>query len=141
MNRRTLRVLTGLAVTAVALSTLQFPAQAINTQATQPVEAPGHRDPGEAQARKHDDLPHPLGQKQRALREKATEQRIKGTAKIESRGGRRVINLGKGRFVQYAVEREESIFTVLSEFGTKSRGLKPRSASHVAALAGVNFPA
>jgi hypothetical protein len=38
----------------------------------------------------------------------------RGTARIETEGGQRVINVGKGRYVQYAVEREEAIFTILS---------------------------
>ena len=110
MKRRTLRVLTGVAATALAVSTLQIPAQAANS--------PSDRDPAAAQAKKSDDLKHPLGEKQRALREKAIQQVVKGTAQIETRGGQRVINLGKGEYVQYAVEREESILTILSEFGT-----------------------
>ena len=32
--------------------------------------------------------------------------------------GQQVINVGKGQYVQYAVNREESIFTILSDFGT-----------------------
>ena len=87
MKRRTLRVLTGVAVTALAVSTLQIPAQAAN--------APTDRDPAAAQAKKSDDLKSPLGEKQRALREEATQQLIKGTAKIETKGGQRVINVGK----------------------------------------------
>ena len=109
MKRRTLRVLAGVAVTALAVSIVQFPAQAAN--------APADRDPAAAQAKKSDDLKSPLGEKQKALREKATQQLIKGTAKIETKGGQRVINVGGGEYVQYAVEREESIFTVLSDFG------------------------
>ncbi|HYO20128.1 MAG TPA: protease, partial [Dermatophilaceae bacterium] len=116
MNRRNLRVLTGIAVSALAISTLQIPAQA--------AQAPVDRDPAAAQAKKQDDLKSPLGEKQRALREKATQQLIKGTAKIETKGGKRVINVGrdgksgKPKYVQYDVEREESIFTILSDFGT-----------------------
>jgi immune inhibitor A len=113
MKRRTLRVLTGVAATALAVSTLQIPAQAAN--------APSDRDPAAAQAKKSDDLKSPLGEKQRALREKAVQQVIKGTAKIETRGGQKVINLGSGEYVQYAVEREESIFTILSDFGTAAK--------------------
>jgi len=113
MKRRTLRVLTGVAVTALAVSTLQIPAQA--------ADVPSDRDPAAAQAKKSDDLRSPLGEKQRALREKAVQQVIKGTAKIETKGGQRVINLGSGEYVQYAVEREESIFTILSDFGTAAK--------------------
>jgi immune inhibitor A len=113
VKQRTLRVLTGVAVTAVALSTLQIPAQA--------AKAPPDRDPAAAQAKKSDDLLHPLGEKQRALRETATQQLIDGTAKIETKGGQRVINVAKGgkaKYVRYDVERTESIFTILSGFGT-----------------------
>ena len=115
MNRRTLQVLTGVAVTAVVVSTLQIPAQAAN--------APADRDPAAASAKKQDDLKSPLSDKARALREKAVQQVVKGTAKIETVAGKRVINLGKDskgktKYVQYDVQREESIFTILSDFGT-----------------------
>src|SRR5665647_439561 len=113
MKRRTLRVLTGVAATALAVSTLQIPAQAAN--------APSDRDPAAAQAKKSDDLKSPLSDKQRALREKAVQQVIKGTAKIETKGGQQVINLGSGEYVQYAVNREESIFTILSDFGDATK--------------------
>jgi len=110
MKRRTLRVLMGVAVTALAVSTLQIPAQAANS--------PSDRDPAAAQAKKSDDLKSPLSDKQRALRETAVQQVIKGTAKIETKGGQQVINVGKGQYVEYAVNREESIFTILADFGT-----------------------
>jgi len=115
VKRRNLRVLTGVAVTALAMSTLQIPAQA--------VPAPPDRDPAAAQAKKMDNLTSPLGEKQRALRETAVQQIVKGTAKLETRGGQQVINVGKdkhgkAKYVQYAVNREESVFTILSDFGT-----------------------
>ena len=120
MKRRTLRVLTGVAATALAVSTLQIPAQAANAP------TPPDRDPAAAQAKKQDNLKDPLGEKQRALREVATQQVIKGTAKIETKGGQRVINVGKdkegkSKYVQYAVNREESIFTILSDFGDATK--------------------
>jgi immune inhibitor A len=98
------------AVTALALSIVQVPTQA--------AQAPTDRDPAAAQAKKHDDLQHPLGERQRALRDVAVQQLVKGTAQIETKGGQRVIRVGKGKYVQYAVEREESIFTILSDFGS-----------------------
>ncbi len=115
VKRRNLRVLAGVAVLALAVSTVQISAQAAN--------APLDRDPAAAQAKKSDDLKSPLGEKQRALREKAVQQVIKGTAKIETVAGKRVINLGKDKggkphYVQYDVKREESILTILSDFGT-----------------------
>jgi len=108
-----LRVLTGVAVLALAVSIVQLPAQA--------ADVPTDRDPAAAQTKKQDDLSSPLSEKQRALRETAVQQVIKGTAKIEIRGGQRVINLGKGDYVQFAVEREESIFTILSDFGAPAK--------------------
>ena len=109
MKRPTLRVLTSVAVTALAVSIVQIPAQAAN--------APADRDPAAAQSAKSDDLKSPLSEKQRALRATAVQQVIKGTAKIETKGGQQVINVGKGQYVEYAVNREESIFTILSDFG------------------------
>ncbi len=98
MKRRTLRVLTGVAATALAVSIVQIPAQAANP--------PIDRDPAVAQASKSDDLKSPLGEKQRALRETAVQQVVKGTATIETKGGQQVIKVGKGQYVQYAVNRE-----------------------------------
>ena len=118
MKRRNLRVLTGVAVTALAMSTLQISAQAST--------APPDRDPAAAQAQKMDDLTSPLGEKQRALRETAVQQIVKGTAKMETRGGQQVINVGKDKrgkdkYVQYAVNREESVFTILADFGATAK--------------------
>jgi immune inhibitor A len=118
VKRRNLRVLTGVAVTALAISTLQIPAQA--------AKAPVDRDPAAAQAKKQDNLKDPLGDKQAALRKVATEQLIKGTAKVETKAGHRVINVGKdkegkSKYVQYAVERTESVFTILADFGTQTQ--------------------
>jgi immune inhibitor A len=92
---------------------MQIPAQAAN--------APTDRDPAATQAKKSDDLKSPLSEKQRALRETAVQQVIKGTAKIETKGGQQVINVGKGQYVEYAVNREESIFTILTDFGDASK--------------------
>ncbi len=79
--------------------------------------------------RKHD-LPNPLGDAQRKLREEAVTKLVNGEATTEVRGGQRVITLAggadadghkkKNRYVSYPVEREESIFTVLTDFGDKT---------------------
>jgi immune inhibitor A len=104
------------AVAAVALSMAPAQAQAIPVQ--------GDTEP-KAANRDHD-LPNPLGDAQRALRKEAVDKLVKGEATTETRGGQRVIKLegktkkgkkGKDRFVSYPVNREESIFTILSEFG------------------------
>ena len=123
MKRRHISVLSGVAVAAVALSMAPAQAQAIPAQ--------GDKEP-KAANREHD-LPNPLGDAQRALRKQAVDKLIKGEATTEMRGGQRVIKLAgnakapKGsiaaqdRFVSYPVEREESIFTVLTDFGTQTK--------------------
>ncbi|MDF2145923.1 immune inhibitor A domain-containing protein [Knoellia sp. p5-6-4] len=109
-------VLSGVAVAAVALSLAPAQSQAIPVQ--------GDKEP-KAANRDHD-LPNPLGDAARELRKEAVEKLVKGEATTETRGGQRVIKLaGKtdargqrtaDRYVSYPVEREESIFTILSSF-------------------------
>jgi immune inhibitor A len=105
------------------MSMASAPAQAAPVQ--------GDKEP-KANNRAHD-LPNPLGDAQRALREEAVQKLVKGEATTETRGGQRVIKLkgnakakkgskaAKDRFVSYPVEREEDIFTVLSDFGTQTK--------------------
>jgi immune inhibitor A len=59
------------------------------------------------------DLPSPLSDKQRALRAKALEMQL--TGKIPK--GAKVGQVAKGQYVQLAREGEDSIWTVLGEFG------------------------
>ena len=118
MKRRHVSVLSGVAVAAVALSMAPVQAQATPVQ--------GDKEP-KAANRAHD-LPNPLGDAQRALRKEAVEKLVKGEATTETRGGQRVIkikgnaNAPKGskaaqdRYVSYPVEREEDIFTILTDF-------------------------
>ncbi len=122
MRRRHMSVLSGVAIAAVAMSMASAPAQAT------PVA--GDQEP-KAANRAHD-LPNPLGDAQRALREEAIDKLIRGEATTEVRGRERVIKLAanpqakkgskaaRDRFVSYPVEREESIFTVLTDFGTQT---------------------
>jgi immune inhibitor A len=118
VKRRHISVLSGVAAAAVALCMAPAQAQAIPAQGDKEPKA-AHRD---------HDLPNPLGDAQRELRKEAIDKLIKGEATTEMRGGQRVIKLAgnkaanknskaaKDRFVSYPVEREESIFTILSEF-------------------------
>ncbi|EAP99397.1 putative secreted protease [Janibacter sp. HTCC2649] len=97
--------------------------------------APVAKD-AKASTQKKDDLPNPLGDAQRALRQDAINKLVKGEATTEIRGGQRVIKIAgddkaakgakgakgsKDRFVSYPVEREEDIFTILAEFGTQTK--------------------
>ncbi|MFC8504272.1 immune inhibitor A domain-containing protein [Pedococcus sp. NPDC057267] len=121
MKRRHLSVISGAATAAVALSVATAPAQA--------TPAPTANEP-KAANRSHD-LPNPLGDAQRALRKEAVEKLLKGEATTETRGGQRVIKVkgnakapkgskaSQDRYVSYPVEREEDIFTILTDFGDK----------------------
>lgn len=123
MTSRHSRALAALAGAALVVSLAPMGAQA--TQAAPPADGP-------SKAHQQDDLPNPLGDAQRTLRKEAIDKLIAGEATTEMRGGERVIKLAgnskapkgskaaKARYVSYPVEREESIFTILAEFGDKS---------------------
>jgi immune inhibitor A len=58
-----------------------------------------------------DDLPHPLGKQQRALRQTALQQRLRG------QGAGAIQQVEPGVFVEMAALDEDLIFTILGEFG------------------------
>jgi immune inhibitor A len=59
---------------------------------------------------KSDDLDHPLGAKQRALRQEALQ------AKLNGKAYGRTYEVARGQFVELERQGEDSIFTVLGEF-------------------------
>lgn len=59
-----------------------------------------------------DNLQHPLGKQQWGLRQMALQQRLQG---VEADNG--IMRLGVGRYVELEREDEDSIWTVLGEFG------------------------
>jgi immune inhibitor A len=60
---------------------------------------------------KSDDLRHPLGDRQRALRQRALQDKLRGKAVGK------VHQVAAGQYVELAREGEDSIWTVLGEFG------------------------
>jgi immune inhibitor A len=76
------------------------------------IAAPDHE---KAQQGRSDDLPHPLAQKQRALRAKGLEMMLKG--KATPTGKNKVVQVAKGQYVELARERTEKVFVVIVEFG------------------------
>ncbi|BCJ43898.1 protease [Actinoplanes ianthinogenes] len=78
-----------------------------------------------------DDLPNPLEEKRRALREEAVSQVVSGESKVEYRNGSPVVNLGKtygnggfghpgkNQYVELAREKTDKIFVILTEFGNE----------------------
>ena len=75
--------------------------------------APG-QDADPAKGGKHD-LDHPLGTKQRELRATALEMKLKG----KFPAGAKVGKVANGQYVELAREGEDSIWTLLGEFGTQ----------------------
>ena len=119
MKKWSWRVASGVAVSALAFGALQAPAQA----------APPANDPDAAAASQPDNLPNPFAEQAAAQRADAVDKLLKGQATLEMRGGQRVIKVAKNpadpnskdKFVLYDVNREEDIFTILTDFGTQTR--------------------
>lgn len=126
MRKRHVGVVSGVAIAALALTLAPSTAQAGSSPATGPDGAIKFRPGGDA-------LPNPLADAQMKLREDAMAKLLTGEATLEGSGANRVIKIpgstkpeargtaaAKGRWVWYPVTREESIFSVLTEFGTKT---------------------
>jgi immune inhibitor A len=75
--------------------------------------APAENAP-EAAPRVHD-LPNPLGDQQRAQRAAGLEKVLTGEA--TAKGANQVVHLGRGKYVELALEDTDAIWTVLGEFG------------------------
>jgi immune inhibitor A len=64
---------------------------------------------------KSDNAEHPLGKKQADLRKQALHKVIKGQA--QGKGKNKVVQVAKGQFVELARQGEDSIFTIVGQFG------------------------
>jgi immune inhibitor A len=115
----------GLAVGALVVTGLTAPMQA---QATPAAPTPVSADP--AQASRPDNLPNPLADAQAAKTKDAVTKLIKGEATTTTINGNRVIEVkttakngkaGTSKYVNYPVNREEDIFTILTDFGTQTK--------------------
>ena len=127
MNKRHWSAVSGLAVGALVVTGLTAPMQA---QATPAAPAPVSGDPAAAQASRPDNLPNPLAEAQAAETKDAVTKLLKGEATTKTINGNRVIEVkttakdgkaGKSKYVNYPVNREEDIFTVLTDFGDPDR--------------------
>ncbi len=127
MNRRHWSAVSGLAAGALVVAGLSAPVHA--GAATQPGPV-ASVDPAANQASRPDNLPNPLAEAQAKLRQEAVTQLVKGEASTRVINGNRVIEVKakgkdksgkpkKSKFVNYPVNREEDIFTILTDFGTK----------------------
>ncbi len=106
-------LLAGTAALALGLSAL--PAQAVQSndspQATRTARS------------KPDNRPGPQTEKQQRLKKKALAMLDSGDARLEPQaGGGSTVALADGSFVEFPIEKEDEIFTILSEFGTTGSG-------------------
>jgi immune inhibitor A len=111
------RLLAGVAGAAViALPGLVFAAPASS--------APPSGSPDPASSRGSDNLTSPLSDKQSAERQRAQEMVLSGEA--TPKGKNKVVKIAPGQYVELARQDEDSIFTVLGEFGdTESPSTDP----------------
>jgi immune inhibitor A len=120
VNKRHWSAASGLAVGALVVTGLSVPMQA---QASQASGAPSSGDP--AKTTRTDNFPTTLGDAQAKLTQDAVKQLVTGDATTTTVKGNRVIKLeakdrkGQTRYVNYPTEREEDIFTILTDFGDK----------------------
>ena len=98
-------------------------------QAAPPVDpAPAVRS-GEPASSQIDDLPNPLEDKRRALREQAVSDVVSGKAKPVTKNGSKVVKVGhtkggpgkhgKDQYVELDNQRTDRIFVILAEFGNE----------------------
>ncbi len=76
-----------------------------------PLQAPLTLPPGRDAASRHDDRAHPKGDAQRALKQRALEARLAGKTSGKTH------RVAKGQYVELEREGEDSIWTVIGEFG------------------------
>jgi immune inhibitor A len=119
VNKRQWSAVSGLAVGALVVAGLSAPAHAQESVAAQ---APASGDP--AAAARPDNLPNPLAEAQAEARQDAVKKLVTGKATTKTINGNRVIAVqaanGGTKYVNYPVNREEDIFTVLVDFGDQT---------------------
>ena len=133
MNKRHWSAASGLAVGALVVTGLTVPMQA---QAASGGGAPTSSDP--AAASRPDNLPNPLADAAAAERKDAVSKLVRGEASTKVINGNRVIEVKskgkdakgkakKSKYIDYPVQREEDIFTVLVDFGDQ---INPNTLGH-----------
>ncbi|MFE3824167.1 immune inhibitor A domain-containing protein [Streptomyces sp. NPDC059092] len=120
-NRRARRVsavlvaLAATAATASAFTTAQ--AQDHPASASSAPSGVERHDPAPQKGQVDHDLDGPFSKQQSKQREAALQQVISGDAKVEKRGGSKVVKLDDKKYVELGREKTDKIFTILVEFG------------------------
>ncbi|HET7194628.1 MAG TPA: immune inhibitor A domain-containing protein [Nocardioides sp.] len=108
-------LLAGTAALALSITMLQ-PAQA-NPFVRSPQEG------GAAVKSKPDNRPGPKTKQQQRLREKALTMLDNGSAQLKAQpGGGSTVQLADGKFVEFPIDKQDKVFTILSEFGDQGSG-------------------
>jgi immune inhibitor A len=102
-------------------------ALALSITVLQPAEAnPSVRSPHEgstAVKSKKDNRPGPMTKQQQRLKQKALTMLDNGSAELKAQpGGGSTVELADGTFVEFPIEKEDKVFTILSEFGAQGSG-------------------
>ncbi|WP_461029321.1 immune inhibitor A domain-containing protein [Streptomyces sparsus] len=121
--RRSIRSRTAALATAVAAMGAAALLPATAAQAQEPENRPAHPQAEEPAKHDHDHADHadhnldgPLTQQQNAQKQAALQQLASGK-KPKTRNGSKVMQLGKGKFVEMETVKTDKIFTILIEFG------------------------
>lgn len=101
-------------VTLASLSAGLLVAAGLTTHALGTISPQDDAPPARATA--PDDLPNPLGDKQREMKKRAIAKLLKGADTIR-RGDSEVMKLGKNEYVQMEIAKEDPILTILTNFG------------------------
>jgi immune inhibitor A len=109
MRKRVLAIPAGALAIALTFGSYSTAASAVTA-------APGAGGPGaEPQAQQgRDSLAHPLGKKQQSLRTKGVQLKLSGKLAPDTK----VAKIAKGQYVELAREGEDTIWTVLGQFGS-----------------------
>ena len=116
--------LAGLALATALASTVALSASAAPPDGSKAANAPRTTS---------DELPNPVEEKRRELRQAAIQDVIAGRAKVEQRGASKVVRVGKqaapqrkgkaaateDQYVELAREKTDKIFVILAEFGNE----------------------
>ena len=102
-------------------------ALALSITALQPAEANtaerSRNEGGAAVKSKRDNRPGPLTKQQNRLKAKALTMLDNGSAELKTQpGGGATVQLSNDTWVEFPIEKEDKIFTILSEFGTQGSG-------------------
>lgn len=90
--------------------------------ATSAQAGPSSDAPGATSASRPDNRPGPRTAEMQQKREKALAMLANGSAKLKQQSEGATVALGDGAYVEFPVEKEDKIFTILSEFGTTGSG-------------------